>query len=120
VRIPVSTGADSLRIRLKDDFGLSCHSTLPPLGASSEGLRIVSETWSASRDRLTLAVAGLAGREYRLFAWNASQTASVSGAELSRGPDGSADLVVEFPANPGELVAHRTIAIQFAPPSKEH
>jgi glycogen debranching enzyme len=120
VRIPLSSGADSLRIRIKDDFGLAYHSTLPPLGASSEGLRIVSETWSASRDRLTLAVAGLAGRQYRLSAWNASQMASVSGAELTRGPDGSTDLVVEFPESPTELVAHRTIAIQFAPPSKEH
>ncbi len=120
VRIPLSTGADSLRIRLQDDFGLTYHSTLPVLGASSEGLRIVSETWSPSRDRLTLALAGLAGRQYRLSAWNGSLMASVSGAELSRGPDGRTDLVVEFPANAAELVAHRTIAIQFALPTKEH
>src|SRR5438034_10600738 len=68
VLIPLSTGPHSLRIRLQDDFGLTYHSTLPVLGASSEGLRIVSETWSPSRDRLTLGVSGLARRQYRLSA----------------------------------------------------
>src|SRR5256884_2811892 len=80
VLIPLSTGPHSLRIRLQDDFGLTYHSTLPVLGASSEGLRIVSETWSPSRDRLTLGVSGLARRQYRLSAWTASQIVFVSGA----------------------------------------
>lgn len=120
VRIPLSAGANSLRIRLKDDFGLSYNSTLPVLGATSEGLRIVSETWSASRDRLTFAASGLAGRQYRLPVWNPSQIVSVSGAKLSKGPDGRSDLLVEFPTNGAELVAHATIAIQFASQSKEH
>ena len=48
-RIPLSRGANSLRIRLKDDFGLGYHSVLPVLGATSEGLRMVSETWSPAR-----------------------------------------------------------------------
>jgi hypothetical protein len=120
VRIPLSAGANSLRIRLKDDFGLTYNSTLPVLGATSEGLRIVSETWSPSRDRLTFAASGLAGRQYRLPVWNPSQIASVSGAKLSKGPDGRSDLLVEFPTNAAELVAHATIAIQFASQSKEH
>jgi glycogen debranching enzyme len=120
VRIPLSAGANSLRIRLKNDFGLTYNSTLPVLGATSEGLRIVSETWSPSRDRLTFAASGLAGRQYRLPVWNASQIASVSGAKLSKGPDGRSDLLVEFPTNAAGLVAHATIAIQFAPQSKEH
>src|SRR5258708_15616352 len=46
VRIPVSGGANSLRIRVKDDFGLAYTSTLPAIGATSEGLRVVSETWT--------------------------------------------------------------------------
>lgn len=120
VRVPLSAGANSLRIRLKDDFGLTYNSTLPVLGATSEGLRIVSETWSPSRDRLTFAASGLAGRQYRLTVWNPSQIASVSGAKLSKGPDGRSDLLVEFPTNATELVAHATIAIQFASQPKEH
>ena len=120
VRIPLSAGTNSLRIRLKDDFGLTYNSTLPVLGATSEGLRIVSETWSPSRDRLTLSTSGPAGRQYRLAVWNASQIASVSGAKLLKGPDGRNELLVEFPTNAAELVAHATISIQFAPQSKEH
>ncbi len=119
VRIPISGGANSLRIHLKDDFGLAYHSTLPTLGASSEGLRILSETWSPARDRLTLAVAGQSGRAYRLSVWNPAQIASVSGAKLSKAPDakaidGEAELLVELPANAGEPVAHATISLQFA------
>jgi glycogen debranching enzyme len=119
-RIPLSPGANSLRIRLKDDFGLTYNSTLPVLGASSEGLRIVSETWSPTRDRLTLTASGLAGRQYRLSAWNASQIASVSGGKLSKGPDGRGELVVEFPTKAAEPVAHLTISIQFASQPGEH
>jgi glycogen debranching enzyme len=120
VRIPLSAGANSLRIRLKDDFGLTYNSTLPVLGATSEGLRMVSETWSPSRDRLTIAATGLAGCQYRLPVWNPSQIASVSGAKLSKDPDGRSELLVEFPTNAAELFAHRTIAIEFASQSKEH
>ena len=120
VRISVSAGSNSLRIRLKDDFALTYNSTLPVLGGPSEGLRIVSERWSPARDRLTLVVAGVAGRQYRLTPWNASQVASISGAKHSKGPDGSSELVVEFPANAAELVAHATISIQFAPRTEEH
>lgn len=120
VRIPLSPGANSLGIRIKDDFGLGYHSALPALGATSEGLRIVSETWSPARDRLTFSVSGLAGRPYRLSVWNGSEIASISGARLSQGPDGRSDLVVELPSSAAEPIAHGTVSIQFSPPSKEH
>lgn len=113
VRVPVSAGASTLHIRLKDDFGLAYNSTLPALGSPSEGLRVVSESWTSSRDRFTLAVSGRAGRQYRLSVWNAAQIASVSGAKLSKGPEGRGELVVEFPANAIEPVAHATISLQF-------
>jgi len=112
VRIPVSEGANSLHIRLKDDFGVAYDSTLPALGSISEGLRIVSETWSASPDRITLAVSGRPGREYRISVWNPAQVASVSGAKLTKGPEGRGELAVEFPANV-DAVAHATISLQF-------
>ena len=119
VRLPLSAGANSLRIRLKDDFGLGYRSALPVLGAPSEGLRILSETWSPERDRLTLSVSGLAGHPYHLSAWNGSQIAAVSGARLANGPDGRSDLVVDLPSSAAEPVAHGTISIQFSPASKE-
>lgn len=113
VRIPLSAGANSLRIRVKDDFNLAYDSALPALGSTSKGLRIVSETWSSSRDRLTLAVSGAAGRTYRLSVWNPAQIASASGAELAKGSEGRGELVVEFPSNAIEPVAHATISLQF-------
>jgi glycogen debranching enzyme len=113
VRISLSSGANTLHIRLKDDFGLAYDSTLPALGATSEGLRIVSETWSPAHDHLTLSVSGCAGRTYRLSVWNPVQIASVSGAKLAKGPDGRSNLVVEFPPNATDPVAHEMISIQF-------
>jgi glycogen debranching enzyme len=113
VRILISAGANTLRIRLKDDFGLAYDSTLPALGSISEGLRILSETWSLSRDRLALAVSGRAGRTYRFSVWNPAPIASVSGAKLAKGSGGHGDLVVEFPANAADAVAHATISLQF-------
>jgi len=120
VRVPLSTGANTLHIRLKDDFGLAYDSTLPALGSTSQDMRIVSETWSPAHDRLTLAVSGRSGGQYRLPVWNAAQIASVSGAKLSRAPDGLGQLVVEFPANAAEPVSHTTISVQFTSPGKEH
>lgn len=115
VRIPLSAGANTLRIRVKDDFGLAYDSTLPALGSTSEGLRIVSETWSSTRERLTLAVSGRAGRSYRLSVWNAAQIASVTGGKLVNAADGRSDLVVRFPpSSAADGVAHETISIQFA------
>ena len=113
VRIPVSGGANTLRIRLKDDFGVAYTSTLPAIGATSEGLRVVSETWTPARDRLTLAVSGRSGSQYRLSVWNAGQIASVAGAKLFKEPDAGAQLVVEFPKDLAEPVSHATISLQF-------
>ena len=113
VRVPVSAGVNALHIRLKDDFGLAYNSTLPALGSTSQGLRIVSETWSPSRDRLTLTVSGRSGRQYHLSVWNTGQIDSVSGAKLSKGPEARGELVVEFPANAIEPLAHATISLQF-------
>ena len=114
VRIPVSSGANSLRIRVKDDFGVAYTSTLPAIGATSEGLRVVSETWMPAHDRLALAVSGRSGSQYRLFVWNAGQIVSVAGAKLAKAADGKAELVVEFAKDAAEPVAHATIVLQFA------
>jgi GH15 family glucan-1,4-alpha-glucosidase len=82
VQIPVMDGLNKLRIRLRNDFGWSLAQELPPLGGSSQGLRVVSESWTPSRDALTLAVSGMSGKEYELSIWNPGQIASVDGAQL--------------------------------------
>ena len=57
---------NSLVVRVKNDFGLALTNELPPLGSASRGLRIISESWNASKTDLSLEVSGLAGSRYEL------------------------------------------------------
>jgi hypothetical protein len=112
--VTVAGGSNSLRIRIQDDFGLSYPSTLPAIGAASQGLRVLSETWTPARDRLTINASGLAGSQYVLFVWNAGQIASVEGAKLFKAADGKTELIVDLPKNSAEANSYATISIQFA------
>src|ERR1700733_11454306 len=84
VRFPVNAGPNTLVIRVKNDFGLSLSNELPPLGSASRGLRVLSESWNASKTELTLEVSGRAGSGYQLDVWNPNQIASVEGAVLTK------------------------------------
>src|SRR5262249_11984409 len=77
IRFSAPSGNSTLRIRVRNDFGIAYDSQLPKLGARSSGLRLLSESWSASRDTFTLDVAGMNGAEYELAVWNPAQTATV-------------------------------------------
>jgi len=118
VRISVAGEMNSLRIRLQDDFGFNYAGDLPSIGATSQGLRILFETWTPARDRLTINVSGLAGGRYELSLWNAGQIASVDEARLSKGADGKTTLIVELPKNGTEFYASASVAIHFAGPIK--
>ena len=118
-KITVAGGSNSLRIRTRDDFGLSYSSTLPAIGASSEGLRILSETWTPARDRLTLNASGLAGSRYVLNVWNGGQITAVEGARLFKAQDGETELILELPKKSAEATSYATISIQFASPDKK-
>jgi len=98
ITIPVHKGHTPVTIRLKDDFGLSVASHMPELGTTSQGLRVVSESWTSSRDSLHLSVAGIAGRRYELTVWNPAQIARVEGAELQKQEGTVGSLAVSFPA----------------------
>jgi glycogen debranching enzyme len=110
----VAPGTSTLRIQIADDFGVSYRSELPQLGSTSEGLRIISEAWTASKDQLTLSVSGIPGREYELSLWNANQVTSVDGAELHRGDGDSGRLRLVMPAGDSRNAAHATVAIHFS------
>jgi hypothetical protein len=108
VRVPLSAGSTRLVIRMKDDFGLSLTNELPDLGSASRGLRVTNEGWDAGRTQLTLQLSGLAGVQYQIAIWNASQISSVDGASVSKlgkleitMPQGSADSYV-----PQKIVIH--------------
>jgi hypothetical protein len=113
VRIPVSQGASSLSIRLKNDFGLAYRSTLPAIGEPSQGLRILSETWSPERDRLTINISGHTGSRYEVSVWDAAEIAAVEGARLVSTPDGKTKLTPELPKNAADSASYATISIQF-------
>ena len=104
-----------MRIRLKNDFGISLSNALPALGSASQGLRVLSETWNSARTQLTLSLSGLAGKTYDLSIWNPSQVASVKGGKLAAGQD-LAKLVVEFPSADAESYVHQEVVLNFARP----
>jgi glycogen debranching enzyme len=83
-RFPVNDGTNNLVIRVKNDFGLALSNELPALGSASRGLRVLSESWNASKTQLTLEVSGRAGMSYQMDVWNPGQISSVEGAVLNK------------------------------------
>ncbi|MBV9623216.1 MAG: hypothetical protein JOZ14_04470 [Acidobacteria bacterium] len=110
VRVPLAKGRSTLTIRLRNDFTLSYRNVLPPLGTRSRELRVISETWSASRDMVTMEVAGAAGSSYELVLSNPSQVAEVQGGEMRDGK-----LKIQMPAGEtSESYPHEKVTIRFA------
>jgi hypothetical protein len=99
---------------MKDDFELSESSTVPALGSTSHGLRVLSESWTPTRDSLTLLVSGAAGESYELSAWNPGQIRSVEGAELEKGTVQEAKVRVRLPAAAPRTDPQATVTFHFA------
>jgi glycogen debranching enzyme len=115
VQFPVKESKSVLHIWLKKDFAISPEwVSLPALGSPSRGLRILSETWSDSRDQLTLEVSGGAGMQYEIdLGGSSDEIKSVDGATfsplLSR-------YKVEMPLNSSARYPHKKIEVHFATP----
>ena len=119
VRFEAPEGKSTLRMKINDDFELGVESQLPPPGSASAGVRVVWESWTPDRDRLSLDLAGLPGNTYRFDLSNASQIVSIQGAELDRADPKKPKLLVRFPAGQ-EDYAERQVILQFRPkPSAE-
>ena len=112
-RFAMPEGASTLRIHVKNDFGVSYASTLPPLGATSRGLRVISETWSGERDRLELEFTGAAGKGYEMAVWNPGQIESVEGAQLVKKDSEAAKIQIQFPATTSDPYPHRKVVFHF-------
>ena len=116
IHIKIAADDSTLRIRLRDDFGVSFALQLPPLGSVSQGLRILSESWSPTRDAWTLQVSGTPGAQYDLAVWNASQVSSVEGAQMLKLSSGQESLRIHFPdapANATDPTAHSALTFHF-------
>jgi hypothetical protein len=112
---PVRDGANSVVIHVKNDFGLTLTNELPRLGSMSRGLRVISSSWNAGRDRLTVEVSGVPGLNYELGVWNPEQVSSVEGAVLTQ----QGKLHVEIPgdktpADKRNDYAHHVVVIHFS------
>jgi glycogen debranching enzyme len=108
LRLNIPKDKSTLRIRLRNDFGISYASLLPPLGSSSLGLRLVSDSWSASGDAESLEFVGAAGAHYELAVWNPGQIASVDGAEIKTGK-----LTINMPSSASESYSRQKVVIHF-------
>jgi hypothetical protein len=82
LHLPITGKSNTIRIRVRNDFALAYEAKLPMLGEASQGLRILSETWSVTRDTLTVEVSGRPGVEYELAVWKPREVRGVGGAKL--------------------------------------
>jgi hypothetical protein len=114
MRIPIGQALSTIRIRLKNDFGISYANALPALGSASQGLRVLSDTWNAGRTQLTLSLSGLPGKKYELAVWNPSLVASVHGGKLANVSADEGTLAVEFPAGTGNDFVRQDVVLNFA------
>jgi glycogen debranching enzyme len=114
MRVPLTQATSTIRIRLKNDFGVGLANVLPALGSASQGLRVLSETWNSTHTQMSLSLSGLAGKSYELFVWNPSQLASVKGGKLEDVRPDQAALVVEFPGAGTESYVHQDVVLNFA------
>jgi hypothetical protein len=112
ISVPPSA-VTKLRIRIANDFGVSYQPELPQLGSPSEGLRILSESWTGAKDELTLSISGAPERDYELSVSDPREVSSVDGAELVREGD-TGWLHFITPVADSHNTAHATITIHFA------
>jgi glycogen debranching enzyme len=108
MRFQLRDARNSLVIRTRKDFGLAMANELPPLGSASRGLRVISESWSASKNQLVMDVSGLGGHKYEMSVWNAGQVSSVDGAALSGGR-----LQIEIPQAASDSYVSQKVTLHF-------
>jgi glycogen debranching enzyme len=113
IQIPLAKEKTNLKVIVANDFAVDISSAMPRLGKESEGLRLVSESWTASKDRLDMQLSGAAGRTYRLEVRNGEQIAKVDGATLIPAThEGGIQLSVTIPES-SERFPRAHITIQF-------
>jgi glycogen debranching enzyme len=110
----LAEGTNTLTIRVRNDFSVSVANMLPALGSSSQGLRILSQSWNSSRETLTLETEGVPGKTYTLSVWGREQIKSVDGARLGA----SAAIEEAFPGSDSAEPARQTLVLHFASSAK--
>ncbi len=106
-------GPSTLRVRLRGDFSVSYTSRLPELASSSEGPRILSETWAAGHDVLTAEIEGSGGRAYELAVFNGAQISGVDGGKLVKSAGGEEMISITLPGGESAAPVRGTLTIHF-------
>jgi glycogen debranching enzyme len=114
LKIALREGKNTVRLRVKNDFGLAYDFRLPELGSKSSDLRVLAQT--GDQYSMTLTLAGTAGATYKMEVWNADVIASLEGAELVKQPDGRTELRIHFEAKREEEYSRKQITIGFRQP----
>ncbi|MGA3350426.1 MAG: amylo-alpha-1,6-glucosidase [Candidatus Sulfotelmatobacter sp.] len=114
INLPLIENRSTVEIQVKNDFELSAPVTLPALGSTGHGLRVISESWTPSRDSLSLLVSGAPGETYELSAWNPGQIRSVEGAELEKGTVQEAKVRVQLPVAAPDSDSQAKVIFHFA------
>jgi GH15 family glucan-1,4-alpha-glucosidase len=114
VNLPITGNRNTIEIQMKDNFEVGVSPTLPALGSSSHGLRVLSESWSPKRDTLTLLLSGASGESYELSAWNPDQVSSIEGAQLEQKSGPEAKVRVQLPASASGVDPRATVIFHFA------
>jgi hypothetical protein len=94
VSVPLSTAKNTVRIVTRNDFALVLTPNLPPLGAPSHNLKVVSEIWSSDARSVTYELEGIGGETYKFGV--RGTIAKAEGAETSQS-NGRTMLTVKFP-----------------------
>jgi hypothetical protein len=78
-------------------------------------LRILSESWGANKESLTVSVSGIPGRQYDLALWNSGQVASLDGGKLIAEENGETRIRVELPGTDSSSYVHGKFVVHFTP-----
>ena len=113
VRIPLTGEINSVRIRLRDDFGFALSSQLPAPGGRSQGLRVVSESWSSGLNDLAIDLAGTPGQTYELGVWKPELLRSVDGGTLERTSPNHGTLKISLPPGTTNDYVHTRVTFHF-------
>ena len=114
VNLPIVGDRNAIEIQMKNDFELGVSSTLPALGSTSQGLRVLSESWSANRETLTVLLSGASGASYELSAWNPEQISSIEGAEFEQKSGAEGKIRVKLPASAPGTDPRAKVIFHFA------
>jgi hypothetical protein len=119
VHVATTNVTQTVTIEVADDFGLAEEGVLPLPGSVSQGTGVTGERWSPRRDVLYVELAGHAGAQGELQAWDAREIASAEGATIIPGQQNIGQIRYQMPQTDGSEVAHLTIAIHFRDASQK-